>query len=74
VRPIRRSSANSFTEPSSIFTRNTGFGFSSPGTATCFCPIGNRRGGNSVIALSVLNEDSTSHATGPNITKRPSAR
>ena len=71
---MRRSSANSRVVPSGSVTRYTGFGFSSPGTATCFVPIGSRLGGNSVIALSVLNDDSTSHATGANIRNRPIVR
>src|SRR5881392_2205876 len=41
---------------------------------TLLGPYGSRRGGNSLRAAAVLNDDSTSYRTGPNMSTMPSSR
>ena len=72
--PTRRTCASVRVEPSSIVTANSGSGLSWPGTVTSTCAIGSSDGGNSSKAACVLNDDITSHSTGPNISTTPSAR
>jgi hypothetical protein len=71
---MRTGAASSLTLPSGRVARNNGSGLGWPATVTSTCAIGISEGGNSRSALCVLNEEKTSHSTGPNISTTPKAR
>ncbi len=60
--------------PSGSRVAKTGSASAWPSSFTVACVMGQKLGGNWLMALSVLNDDITSQSTGANIAMRPAVR